>query len=573
MDPAELGTVHSIFRVSVLFLQFQVKSMSASTAIVSDPEVAREAARRRTFAIISHPDAGKTTLTEKLLLYGGCIEVAGAVRGRKTQKSATSDWMALEKQRGISVSSTVLTFEYDNCQVNLLDTPGHHDFSEDTYRTLVAADCAVMVIDLANGVESQTEKLFNVCRIRKIPVLTFVNKVDRPGKETLNVLADIENRLGIVPVPVNWPLGTGFEFRGVINLETRIADLFEERDNLHRLGFRSVPLDEIQDADMPQGILAQAQEEVELVGSAGATYERDRFLNGEISPVFFGSALTNYGVEQFLKGFLKLCPPPRDRNSDVGIIPSTRPEFSGFVFKIQANLDPRHRDRVAFVRVCSGKFRREMEVFHPRTGRKIKLRRAHKLFGQDRETMEEAYPGDIIGLVNPGEFHLGDTICEGPPVNFESLPQFSPEFFATMICTDTSRRKQFERGLSQLMEEGAIQLFNSPQTAQRQNIMAAVGELQFDVVKFRLQSEYDTETEVRWLNYKVARWVIPKPGCKSELQLLSSSRLVTDQYNQQAVLFLSDWEAQHCERQNPEWEFLSMRFRTTSPSGKNSSEK
>ncbi|MBL8818793.1 MAG: peptide chain release factor 3 [Planctomyces sp.] len=528
----------------------------------ADPIVAREAARRRTFAIISHPDAGKTTLTEKLLLYGGCIEVAGAVRGRKTQKSATSDWMALEKQRGISVSSTVLTFEFEGCQVNLLDTPGHHDFSEDTYRTLVAADCAVMVIDLANGVESQTEKLFNVCKIRKIPVLTFVNKVDRPGKETLDVLEDIETKLGIIPVPVNWPLGTGFEFRGVINLESRIADVFEDRDNLHRLGYRTVPLAEIPEDSMPQGIVAQAKEEVELVQMAGATYDRQRFLNGEVSPVFFGSALTNYGVEQFLRGFLKLCPPPRDRDSDVGRILSTRPEFSGFVFKIQANLDPKHRDRIAFVRVCSGRFRREMEVFHPRTGKKIRLRRAHKLFGQERETMDEAFPGDIIGLVNPGEFHLGDTICEGSPVNFESLPQFSPEFFATMTCTDTSRRKQFERGLSQLMEEGAIQLFNQPHSATKQNIMAAVGELQFDVVKFRLQSEYDTETEVRWLNYKVARWVVPKPGCKSELNLLSSSRLVHDQYDQPAILFLSDWEAQHCERQNPEWEFLTMRFRS-----------
>ena len=528
---------------------------------VIDPRVAKEAARRRTFAIISHPDAGKTTLTEKLLLYGGCLEVAGAVRGRKNQKSVTSDWMALEQQRGISVSSTVLTFEFEGCQVNLLDTPGHKDFSEDTYRTLVAADCAVMVLDLANGVESQTEKLFNVCRIRKIPVLTFVNKVDRPGKETLEILEDIESKLGIIPVPVNWPLGTGFDFRGVINLASREAFLFETRDNIHRLGARVQPLAEIESESLAPGILERAQEEVELLEAAGAVYERDRFLAGEISPVFFGSALTNYGVEQFLRGFLQLCPTPRDRMSDKGLVSATRPEFSGFVFKIQANLDPRHRDRVAFVRVCSGTFRREMEVFHPRTGRKIRLKRAHKLFGQERETMDEAFPGDIIGLVNPGEFLLGDTICEGPPVNFEALPQFSPEFFAIMHCTDTGRRKQFERGLSQLLEEGAIQVFQTPNAASKQLILAAVGELQFDVVKFRLQSEYDTETEVRWLNYKVARWVVAKPGCKSELQLLSSARQVVDQYDQMAVLFNSEWEAQHCQKQNPEWEFLSMRFR------------
>ena len=269
---------------------------------------------------------------------------------------------------------------------------------------------------------------------------------------------------------------------------------------------------------------------MELLEAAGAEYDRERFLNGEVSPVFFGSALTNYGVEEFLKGFLKLAPVPRYRSSDIGIIPSTRSQFAGFVFKIQANLDPKHRDRIAFLRVCAGRFEREMEVFHPRLGKKIKLKRAHKLFGQERETMDEAFTGDIIGLVNPGEFHLGDTICVGEPLNFESLPQFSPEFFATMICTDTSRRKQFERGLTQLMEEGAIQLFNSPNTAQKQNIMAAVGELQFDVVKFRLQSEYYTETEVRWMSYKVARWVVQKPGCKTELNLLSSSRLVVDQY-------------------------------------------
>ncbi|MFN9719495.1 MAG: peptide chain release factor 3 [Planctomycetota bacterium] len=529
---------------------------------IVDPRVAKEASRRRTFAIISHPDAGKTTLTEKLLLYGGCLEVAGAVRGRKNQKGAASDWMALEQQRGISVSSTCMSFEYEGVQINLLDTPGHKDFSEDTYRTLVAADCAVMVLDLANGVESQTEKLFNVCRLRKIPVLTFINKTDRPGKATLEILEDIESKLGIIPVPVNWPLGTGFDFKGVIDIASRDAYVFETRDNMHRLGARVLKLGELEQESLPPGILVQAKEEVELVETAGATYDRERVLNGEITPVFFGSALTNYGVEQFLRGFLKLCPTPRDRMSDKGPVSAHRPEFSGFVFKIQANLDPKHRDRIAFVRVCSGTFRRDMEVFHPRSGKKIRIKRAHKLFGQDRETMDEGFPGDIIGLVNPGEFLLGDTICEGPPVEFESLPQFSPEFFAIMQCNDTGRRKQFERGLSQLLEEGAIQVFQTPSTSVKQLILAAVGELQFDVVKFRLQSEYDTDTEVRWLNYKTARWVVPKPGTSKELNLLSSSREVTDQYGQKAVLFPSEWEAAHCQKQNPDWEFLTMRFRS-----------
>lgn len=456
----------------------------------------------------------------------------------------------------------MLAFEYEGVKINLLDTPGHKDFSEDTYRTLVAADCAVMVLDLANGVESQTEKLFNVCRLRKIPVITFVNKVDRPGKQTLEILEDIETRLGIVPVPVNWPLGTGFDFRGVIQLDTQQASVFETRDNVHRIAGRVQALSEIPADTMPQGIVAQAQEEVELLAAAGAEWDEGRFLAGEITPVFFGSALTNYGVEQFLKGFLKYCPQPRDRRSQTGLVSATRSEFSGFVFKIQANLDPRHRDRIAFLRVCSGLFRRDMEVFHPRTGKKIRIKRAHKLFGQERETMEEAFPGDIIGLVNPGEFLLGDTICEGPPVVFEPLPQFSPEFFATMICSDTGRRKQFERGLSQLLEEGAIQVFHTPNSSVRQTVLAAVGELQFDVVRFRLQSEYDTETEVRWLNYKVARWVVPKPGCQKELQLLSSSREVIDQYGQLAVLFQSEWEAAHCQKQNPDYEFLTMRFRS-----------
>jgi peptide chain release factor 3 len=320
---------------------------------------------------------------------------------------------------------------------------------------------------------------------------------------------------------------------------------------------------EIPPESMPDGIVAQAQEEVELLSVAGASWDQARFMKGEITPVFFGSALTNYGVEQFLRGFLKYCPPPRDRLSETGPISAVRPEFSGFVFKIQANLDPRHRDRIAFVRVCSGLFRRDMEVFHPRTGRRIRIKRAHKLFGQERETMDEAFPGDIIGLVNPGEFLLGDTICEGPAVAFEPLPQFSPEFFATMVCTDTGRRKQFERGLSQLLEEGAIQVFQTPNTAVRQTVLAAVGELQFDVVRFRLQSEYDTETEVRWLNYKVARWVVPKTTSPRELQLLSSAREVIDQYGQRAVLFQSEWEALHCQKQNPDWDFQTMRFRTT----------
>ncbi|MDY0169774.1 MAG: GTP-binding protein [Thermoguttaceae bacterium] len=408
-----------------------------------DPQLLREVSRRRTFAIISHPDAGKTKLTEKLLLFGGCIDVAGAVRGRKAQRAATSDWLELEKQRGISVSSTVLTFEFKGRQVNLLDTPGHHDFSEDTYRTLMAADCAVMVIDLAKGVETQTEKLFRVCALRKIPVITFVNKVDRPVQSPLAVLEEIESKFGIDAVPQNWPLGTG-------------------------------------------------------------------------------------------------------------------QDYAGIVFKIQANLDPRHRDRIAFVRVCAGRFRRDMEVLHTRTGEKLWLRRAHRVFGRERETMDEAFPGDIVGLVNPGEFHLGDTICEGPAVSFDPLPQFSPENFAILRCRNTDRRKQSERGLSQLLEEGAIQVFSDPHAVRREPMLAAVGELQFDVVRFRLESEYDTPTDLQWLPFKLARWVDDDPAQLQQMRLPYSAKMVRDQFGHHAVLFHSQWDAEYASRENPEVRFSVM---------------
>jgi peptide chain release factor 3 len=515
-----------------------------------DPAVSREASRRRTFAIISHPDAGKTTLTEKLLLYGGCVDVAGAVRGRKTQRAATSDWMELERQRGISVSSTALSFDFEGFRVNLLDTPGHHDFSEDTYRTLMAADCAVMVIDLAKGVESQTEKLFRVCALRRIPVLTFVNKVDRPGRDPLDVLADIETKLGIEATPFNWPLGSGREFRGVVERGTRIAHLFDDKRGDHRIPFRSVPFDALDEEMAPDRVRRQTSDELELIEGAGAEFDRERFLTGKVSPVYWGSALTNYGIEHFLRGFLDLCPPPGDRPSDAGPVPAAQSAFSAFVFKIQANLDPRHRDRVAFVRVCSGRFVRDMEVVQSRTGRKLRLPRALRLFAQDRETMDEAYPGDILGLVNPGEFLLGDTICQGQALNFEPLPQFCPEHFATMRCTDTARRKQFNRGMEQLIEEGAIQSFQADGSGSAP-ILGAVGELQFDVVRFRLESEYNAPSVVDWLPYKAARWVHAEPAVLAAMRLTSDARRVIDSHGRTVVLFPSNWDAEYAARHNP----------------------
>ncbi len=524
-----------------------------------DIQIQREVSRRRTFAIISHPDAGKTTLTEKLLFFGGCIEVAGAVRGRKSQRAATSDWLELEKQRGISVSSTVLTFEFEGHQINLLDTPGHHDFSEDTYRTLMAADCAVMVIDLAKGIELQTERLFRVCALRQIPVITFVNKVDRPGRAALEILAEIETKFGIDAVPQDWPLGTGVDFTGIIDVAARRASLFEGREGNRRIAYRTMDLAELSTySGIRAGIVEDAMEDIDLLAAAGVPFDRERFLAGSLTPVFFGSALTNYGVEYFLRGFLALCPAPQGRASDAGKIPAARAEFSGFVFKIQANLDPRHRDRIAFVRVCSGRFRRDMEVLHARTGKTLRLARAHRVFGRERETMDEAYPGDVIGLVNPGAFRLGDTICEGAAVNLEPLPQFSPENFAVLRCRHSGRRKQFQRGLEQLLEEGAIQLFTDPQAARREPMLAAVGELQFDVARFRLESEYDTATNMEPLPYKLARWVDNDAEKFRGLWLPYSAKLVRDQFGHPAVLFRSTWDADYAQRENPTIEFSAI---------------
>ncbi|MBL8890648.1 MAG: peptide chain release factor 3 [Planctomycetaceae bacterium] len=552
------------------------------------PLVDQQRQRRRTFAIISHPDAGKTTLTEKLLLFGGSIEIAGAVRGRKSQRSATSDWMELEKQRGISVSSTVLTCEYEGIQVNLLDTPGHHDFSEDTYRTLMAADAAVMVIDLAKGVETQTEKLFKVCALRKIPVLTFVNKVDREGMTPLAVLDEIERKFSISTVPINWPIGTGADFCGFVELAGKETHLFPERNNDRRIQpvvmrweeFVSQSPEEINlnlashasqvgfstqshaaNLLKPE-VQATVYEDVELIADAGNRFERDAFLAGLQSPVFFGSALTNMGVEYFLKNFLKLCPPPGDRLSNLGMVSASRPEFAGFVFKVQANLDPRHRDRVAFARVCSGQFVRDMEVTVARSGKKIRLPRALRIFGQDRQTMDEAYPGDVIGLVCPGAFQLGDTLFTGEPLYYEALPQFTPEYFASLECKDTSRRKQFDRGLSQLVEEGAVQIFHDTFASSKELILAAVGELQFDVVRFRLESEYGVPTQLNLKPFGTVRWITAKPDDVRQIKLPFQAKLVKDQLGYSAVLLKSEWEAQMVARDNPSIKFDSIRVST-----------
>lgn len=544
----------------------------------SDTQIEQQRLRRRTFAIISHPDAGKTTLTEKLLLFGGSIEIAGAVRGRKSQRAAKSDWMELEKQRGISVSSTVLTFEYLGKQINLLDTPGHHDFSEDTFRTLMAADAAVMVIDAAKGIESQTEKLFRVCSARKIPIITFVNKVDRPGHSPLEVLADIEKNFGIQTIPMNWPVGSSREFLGIVDLATDQLHLFNDRTGERRNSTRQLDWSsmantdgsELDESEIPLAaqmgrefvteILAQAAEELELVRHAGHEYQHAEFLAGRQTPVFFGSALTNYGIELFLRGFIDLCPPPSMRTIESSASESNANEpndnFSGFVFKIQANLDPMHRDRVAFVRIGTGKFERDMDVIVERSGNKIRLPRALKIFGRDRQTMDEAYPGDIIGVVCPGELRLGDTIYQGTPVRYPGVPQFSPEVFANVTCPDVSRRKQFDRGLEQLVEEGAIQLFYT-QGRMRDAILAAVGELQFDVVQFRLETEYNAPSRVQWLPYKHARWYQSEDKTEA-LKIPYGARLVNDSFGSDAVLVQTEWDLRVLSRDNPKTRFEAI---------------
>jgi peptide chain release factor 3 len=519
----------------------------------AEPEIRREVSRRRSFAIISHPDAGKTTLTEKLLLYGGAIGLAGSVRARHNQRSATSDWMELERQRGISINSTVLQFPYNGYQINLLDTPGHQDFSEDTYRTLTAVDSAVMVIDAAKGIEAQTRKLFQVCRQRGIPILTFINKMDRPAREPLALLDEIESVLGIAAVPVNWPLGDGASFRGVYDRPARQIHLF---DRVER-GRRIAPVQVTEVADPALRVLLgedrhrELLSDIELLEGAGAGFDEVRVRRGEQTPVFFGSALTNFGVQLFLDAFVDLAPPPRPRQAQGQVIDPGRGDFSGFIFKIQANMDPLHRDSVAFLRVCSGRFSRDMVVQHPRTGRKLRLSHSHRLFARERELVDEAFAGDVIGLVNPGQFAIGDTLCTGPQVEFHSIPRFSPEHFAGLRNTDAAKHKQFHKGLLQLQEEGAIQILQAPHAARREPILAAVGRLQFDVVQFRLEAEYGVTTQLDPLPYQVARWLDGAPRDVAALPWGRGALLAEDRDGRSVGLFESEWHVRYWREHYP----------------------
>ena len=531
------------------------------------PDLASEVRKRRTFAIISHPDAGKTTLTEKLLLYGGAIQTAGQVSARRAQRSATSDWMELEKQRGISITSTVLQFDYGGCTVNLLDTPGHQDFGEDTYRTLLAADSAVMLIDAAKGVEPQTKKLFAICRARHIPLFTFINKMDRPSRDPLELLDELESVLGIGVFPVNWPLGNGPSFKGVFDRAMRRVHLFErvvhgaKRANVEVTGVDDPQLRELLD----DRSYAQFIDEIELLEGAGSQFDREAMLRGDVSPVYFGSAVTNFGEQFFLDDFLKLAPSPTPRRiigegegRTADTIDPESDHFTGFVFKIQANMDPRHRDRVAFVRICSGRFERDMTVRNARSGKDVRLSRAMKLFASERESVEAAYAGDVVGLANPGVFAIGDSLSEGAPVQFERFPAFAPEHFAQVRSVDTAGYKSFGKGIAQLREEGAIQVMYPLGSMRTEPILAAVGQLQFEVVKHRLEFEYNVKTIFTTLPFSVARRVEGSSEALQSAQLPSSAKMLEDWDGAPVALFESDWSVRLAEEWNPQLRFTEF---------------
>lgn len=504
-----------------------------------------EIKRRRTFAIISHPDAGKTTLTEKFLLYGGAINLAGSVKGKKTAKHAVSDWMEIEKERGISVTSSVLQFNYDNYCLNILDTPGHEDFSEDTYRTLMAADSAVMVIDGSKGVEKQTIKLFKVCVMRHIPIFTFINKMDRDANDPFELCDEIESILGIKTCPINWPIGSGKEFKGVYDRNTKIVSTFTAAMN----GQKEVAERDLHiDSDELIGEIGthfkdKLIEDVELLDGASAEFNMDEVNAGTLTPVFFGSALTNFGVETFLKHFLKMTSSPLPRNSNEGIIDPFTEDFSAFVFKIQANMNKAHRDRIAFMRICSGKFESGMEVNHVQGGRKVKLSQPQQLMADERKIIEEAYAGDIIGVFDPGIFSIGDTLeLSNKKFTFEGIPTFAPEHFARVRQIDTMKRKQFIKGINQIAQEGAIQIFQEYNTGMEEIIVGVVGVLQFDVLKYRLESEYNVEIRLETLPYEYIRWI----GNPTEIDLdrivgTSDMKKIKDLKDRPLLLFVNEW--------------------------------
>jgi peptide chain release factor 3 len=518
---------------------------------VPDQEVAREVARRRTFAIISHPDAGKTTLTEKLLLYAGAIDLAGAVRGRKDRRHAVSDWMVMEQERGISMTSAALEFELEGHRMALLDTPGHRDFSEDTYRALLAADSVVMVIDAAKGVEEQTRKLFQVCRSHQLPILTFVNKLDQPARDPMELLDDIESTLGIAAAPVNWPIGSADRFRGVFDIGAQALLLYERHaQGQYRAPVHVASLDDTEVVELiGEAARDGVREALSLIHTAGTPFVADDYLKGRQTPVFFGSALANFGLEPFLRALIELAPCPQPRQTEDGeIVTPTDPRFTAYVFKIQANMDPRHRDRIAFLRLCSGRFLKDMVVYNSRSGRALRASRPFRFFGRDRQTVTVAYAGDVIGLVNPGQFAIGDTLHTDAAVRFPQIPRFPAEHFGRVRLRDV-RYKQFDEGMKQLEEEGLMQVFYLT-TGRREPLAGVVGGLQFDVIVGRLRTEYGVAVDIEPAPYAAARWV--SEGDRAAVAAAGGSAVrAVDRQERLVLLFASEWELQYFQRQHP----------------------
>jgi peptide chain release factor 3 len=526
-----------------------------------------EVGRRRTFAIISHPDAGKTTLTEKLLLYGGVIQLAGAVKAKRGRASAVSDWMEMERERGISITTSVLAFPYRGLQLNLLDTPGHADFSEDTYRTLHAVDGAVMLLDCAKGVESQTRKLFRVCRQRSIPIFTFVNKLDRPGRDAFELVGEVESVLGIGVYPITWPIFRAGTFRGVYHRLRRRVYLFEsDRANSSSTSGAERPPVEVTGIDDPAVREAlddrgydQLRHDAELLDAAGDGFHEEKFLAGELSPMFFGSAVNNFGLEAFLETFCELMPPPGPRPSDQGMVDPAGSEFSGFVFKIQANMDKAHRDRVAFVRICSGKLVKGMKVHHVRSGKDVRLANPTQFLARDRSTVEESFAGDVVGLHDTGTFEIGDTLTGGSSFAFEGIPSFAPEHFRRLALVDPMRRKQFSTGIEQLAQEGTVQLYRPAAGRYGDLVLGALGQLQFEVVKFRLEAEYGVEVRIEAVPWQLARWARRADGAPLTAEALqeaiSEGQVVLDVRDRLVVLFDREWALGTAEKFHPELVF------------------
>lgn len=513
-----------------------------------------EISRRRTFAIISHPDAGKTTLTEKFLLYGGAIQLAGSVKGKKTARHAVSDWMEIEKQRGISVTSSVMQFEYQGYCINILDTPGHQDFSEDTYRTLMAADSAVMVIDAAKGIEPQTRKLFKVCAMRDIPIFTFINKLDREARNPFDLLEELEKEFGIGTYPVNWPIGCGVDFKGVFDRDRREILAFNEFHNgQNKLATiecditDTARLDELLGPYQRQALV----DDIELLDGASYEFDLEKVRHGKLSPVFFGSALTNFGVETFLENFLQMTTPPLPRKTIDGMVDPFDESFSAFVFKIQANMNKNHRDRIAFMRICSGKFQKDTEYLHVQEGKRIKLAQPQQMMAENREIIEEAYAGDIIGVFDPGIFSIGDTVCDPKmKVQFEGIPTFAPEHFAAIEQVDTLKRKQFVKGITQIAQEGAIQIFTEPGGGMERVIVGVVGVLQFEVLEYRLKNEYGVAIRRSDLPYGYIRWIASRDADPKTMTLTSDTKWVQDLKGNNLLLFASEWNIQWALERN-----------------------